>query len=286
MMPHRPLRTPRTTTRLRSGVTLLFALLLGTTLAGAAEHGSCPRIVSQSPYLTKSLQWLGLEECIVGVSRYDTLERPETGGVMDPDAEAIALLAPDLIFTSNWTSPEVLAQATPPAARSYRLDGFASMAQVEENLRTMGAAAAIADIEQRVDNFHRQWQSAAHAIHGDGRRVLLISSCSGNPYSFGQQRWLADLFTAAGFVVVETEPKIRHLLPGAEVATLNALIDRLQPQLLFIFERTLQPQCSFIKPQIPIRIITLDGEKYLHPAPVVLDGLAELASKRKEWSTP
>lgn len=262
----------------------VFALLFLLLLAAANAQADCPRIVSQSPYLTQSLQWLGLESCIVGVSRYDTLERPRTGGVLDPDGEAIGLLEPALIFTSNWTTPEVLAQATPPGARAFRLDGFASMAQVEENLRTMGAAAGIADIEQRVADFHRQWRAAAHALQGDGRRVLLLSSCSGTPYSFGRERWLADLFTEAGFVVVETEPKIRHLRPGAAVATLNALINQLQPELLFIFERTLHPQCAFIKPQTPLRIITLDGEKFLHPAPVVLEGLAELSAKRNEWS--
>lgn len=262
----------------------LLALLSLLFIVPAVQADECPRIISQSPYITKSLQWLGLEECIVGVSRYDTLERPHTGGVLDPDAGIIAALTPQLLFTSNWTPAATLASVTPEGATSYRLDGFASMAQVEENLLTLGHAAHLNDVDERVAQFHQQWRDAAHAIHGNGQRVLLLSSCSGMPYSFGRERWLADLFSEAGFVVVETEAKIRHIRPGEEVATINALLNQLQPQLLFIFERTLQPQCAFIKPKTPIRIITLDGEKFLHPAPVVLDGLAELASKRNEWS--
>jgi iron complex transport system substrate-binding protein len=262
----------------------LLALLSLLFIVPVVHADSCPRIVSQSPYITKSLQWLGLEQCIVGVSRYDTLERPHTGGVLDPDAGAIAALAPQLLFTSNWTPAATLAEVAPEGTASYRLDGFASMAQVEENLLTIGYAAHLSDIDERVARFHRQWRDAAKAIHGDGQRVLLLSSCSGMPYSFGKERWLADLFTEAGFVVAETEPEIRHIRPGEEVATINALLNQLQPQLLFIFERTLQPQCAFIKPKTPIRIISLDGEKFLHPAPAVLEGLAELASKRNEWS--
>ena len=115
--------------------------------------------------------------------------------------------------------------------------------------------------------------------------MLLLSACSGMPYSFGQQRWLSDLFTQAGFVNVETAEKIRHIQPGEEVTTLNALIQELEPELLFIFERKQNKQCAFIKPKTPLQIINLDGEKFLHPAPILLDGLAELQQRRHQWNS-
>ncbi len=259
---------------------LLSALLFGS--AQAAEP-NCPRIISQSPYLTKSLQWLGLGQCIVGASRYDRLDLPRTGGVMDPDIDAIELLAPDLIFTSNWTRPERLKAATPEGARSFRLDGFGSMAQIEENLRLMGREAGLDDIEQRVGAFHKEWSELAQGVNGNNKKILLLSACSGSPYSFGQQRWLSDLFSHAGFINVETVEKIRHIKAGEEVTTLNALINELQPELLFIFERKASKQCAFIAPKTPLRIIHLDGEKFLHPAPVLLDGLRELQQQRNKW---
>lgn len=262
---------------------LILALLLSTTQVTAAD---CPRIVSQSPYITKTLQWIGLEDCIVGVSRYDRLDRPHTGGVLDPDADAIATLAPDLLFTSDWTTAEKLAAATPPGARGLRLDGFQSMTQIEDNLRTIGEAAGIGDIEQRVGAFRRQWQEQAATINGGGRKVLLLSSCSGAAYSFGQKRWLSELFSRAGFVNVETSETIRHIRPGEEVATLNELIDTLQPELLFIFERTASPQCALILPKTPLTIIHLDGEKFLHPAPTLIDALPELQQQQGQWSRP
>lgn len=251
--------------------------------AGFAEPG-CPRIVSQSPYITKSLQWLGLEPCIVGVSRYDKLDLPRTGGVFDPDAEMIATLEPELLFTSNWTSEEKLAAVTPEGTRSFRLDGFESMQQIEDNLRLMGREAGLTDIDQRVDEFHNNWMNLAAKIHGNGRRVLLLSACSGMPYSFGQKRWLSDLFSRAGFVNVETAEKIRHIKPGEEVTTLNALINELEPELLFVFERRQNKQCAFIRPKTPLTIINLDGEKFLHPAPVLLQGLVDLQQQRSHWS--
>jgi len=248
-----------------------------------AAQDRCPRIISQSPYITKSLQWLGLEGCIVGVSRYDKLELPHTGGVIDPDAEVIATLEPKLLFTSDWTSTEKLAAVTPDGTRSFRLHGFASMAEIEENLRLIGHEAGIIDIDSRVDGFHRQWTSLAAKVKGNGKKVLLLSACSGMPYSFGQKRWLSDLFTQAGFVVVETAEKIRHIKPGEEVTTINALINELEPELLFIFERKQNKQCAFIKPKTPLTIINLDGDHFLHPAPVLLEGLTELQDHQSKW---
>lgn len=260
---------------------LITTLLLSTAVSAEA---ACPRIVSQSPYITKTLQWLGLEPCIVGVSRYDTLELPHTGGVLDPDGDLIAALEPDLLFTSNWTEEDKLAAITPEETRSFRLRGFGSMAEIEENLRLIGRLTNLDDIDQRVRAFHRNWRQAAAKINGNGKRVLLLSSCSGTPYSFGRERWLSDLFTRAGFINVETTEKIRHIKPGEKVTTINALIRELKPELLFIFERTQNKQCTFIKPKTALTIINLDGENFLHPAPVLLEGLVELKHHSKHWS--
>lgn len=269
--------------RLLPALIALFTLLSGVPVTATATD-NCPRIVSQSPYITKTLQWLGLEECIVGVSRYDTLDRPQTGGVLDPDADLIATLEPELLFTSDWTSPEKLAAVTPEETRSFRLHGFGSMEEIEENLRLIGHEAGVSDIDTKVANFHQQWPKLASEVKGNGKKVLLLSACSGMPYSFGQKRWLSDLFTQAGFVNVETAEKIRHIKPGEEVTTINMLINELEPDLLFIFERQQNKQCAFIKPKTPLRIINLDGDNFLHPAPVILDGLAELKQHRSKWT--
>lgn len=251
--------------------------LLGLLLGNPAWADSCPRIISQSPYITHSLQWLGLEACIVGVSRYDSLDRPHTGGLLDPDAEVIASLEPELLLTSDWSSEEVVNTVTPAGTRTFRLKGFGSMAEVEENLRLIGKEVGLSDINARVDAFAEQWRALAAQVNGNNRRVLLLSSCSGTPYSFGQQRWLSDLFQEAGFVNVETVDTIRHIHPGETITDLNTLINALEPELLFIFERSQSPQCAFIQPKTALRIIHLDGDKFLQPAPIILDGLKTLA---------
>lgn len=259
---------------------LVFGLLLSALNTHAAE---CPRIISQSPYITYSLQWLGLEKCIVGVSRYDRLDLPRTGGILDPDKAAIDALMPDIIFTSDWTKAETLRQVTPEGTRAFRLHGFNTMQQIEDNLRSMGKATGIADIESRVSNFHHDWLQAVKRLDARGKKVLLISSCSGTPYSFGKTTWLYDLFTQAGFRPVETHAKVRHLKKGNEIEEITTLLDRFKPEVMFVFERTLNKQCNLVMPKTPVRILALDGELFLHPAPVLLQGLNDLYHKKARW---
>lgn len=259
---------------------LLGALLLMLSLPAWA---ACPRIVSQSPYITHTLEWLGLESCIVGVSRYDMLPLPHTGGVMDPDVEAIAALKPELLLTSDWTPEEAWRQATPPGAKALRLHGFQNMAQVEENLRLIGEAAGLPDAAQRADSFAHAWREQAAAIGAHGIPALLLSACGGSPYSFGRGSWLGDLFTAAGFRVVGGDKQIIHFPADGDLSELRAAVKKYRPSVIFVFEHRETPSCNAALSQMGVKLVFLDGGLFLHPAPVLLKGLDELAAKRKQW---
>lgn len=256
----------------------VFALVLLWSLAPAAG-AACPRIVSQSPYITHSLDWLGLKDCIVGVSRYDALDRPRTGGILDPDKTAIAALKPDLMLTANWVSEDAWRAAAPAGANAMRLDGFRGMRQVEDNLRTIAEVSGRPAAATRARTFATAWREKAKAVHGNSRRVLLLSACSGAPYTFGPDTWLHDLFTEAGFTNVETHPRLRHLRVENPVAALDDLIGTLRPELVFVFERKYSDQCAAILPRTGVHIVALDGEQFLHPAPVLLQGLDALIAR-------
>lgn len=259
---------------------LLGVLLL---LVSPLAWGGCPRIVSQSPYITHTLEWLGLQSCIVGVSRYDTLPLPHTGGVMDPDPAAIAALKPELLLTSDWTPEDVLRQATPPGAKALRLHGFQTMAQVEENLRLIGAAAGLPDAAQRAEVFAHDWRERAAAVGGHGIRALLLSACGGSPYSFGRGSWLGDLFSAAGFEVVGGDKQIIHFSADGDLGELRAAVKQYRPGVIFVFEHKARPACNAALGRMGVKLALLDGDLFLHPAPVLLQGLDALAARRKEW---
>lgn len=259
---------------------LLFIFALIWASSGTAAE--CPRIISQSPYITHTLKWLGLGECIVGVSRYDQLDLPQTGGVMDPDSEAIAALAPGLMLTSNWISQEKWQAAAPPGARALRLDGFGAMAEIESNLARIGNASGLKDTEARVEKFAKRWQDLAGQVEGRGR-TLVVSACGGVPYSFGKNTYIYDLFSAAGFRMVETEEKIRHLKPDAPYPNLDTLVAAFEPDWLFVLTRRDREQCAALKPRRGVGVVGLDGEPFFHPAPTLLKGLEQLVKQRERW---
>jgi ABC-type Fe3+-hydroxamate transport system substrate-binding protein len=257
---------------------LLAVLLLGGGLAHAAQD--CPTLVSQSPYITHTLEWMGLKHCIIGTSRYEDLGLSQTGGVLDPDAETIALLHPDILLSSDWITEEKARAITPSGSRVYRLHGFQAMSQIEDNLTTIADAMDLQEPNAFAERFHKLWRKRLTQLHGGNTKVLLLSACSGNPYSFGKNTWLYDLFTQAGFQVVENHDNIRLMEPDK----LGELIDRLQPELVFVFESKAARQCRLITPRTPVQIITLDGEKLLEPSPALLDGLDKLISKQSAWN--
>lgn len=279
MKPHPHHRTDRLSAAhgalSRSLRLLLLCLMCSAGLLQAAE---CPRIISQSPYISRVIDWLGLERCIVGVSRYDTLPLPHTGGVIDPDAPAIADLEPDLLIFSEWTSEAAAQAATPPGAASVRVSGFRGMAGVSSMMQDIGRAVGVADINQRVAAFNADWQAAAK-MDSRGRRVLILSACGEAPYSYGRDTTLFELITAAGFRVVADHDSIRNFKPGAPDGDVAEWIRSRRPELILALQDRRATSCNpaVAKPGIPI--LPLAAEHFTHPGPDFIKGLNELKDK-------
>lgn len=254
----------------------LLTLFCFMPLQAIAQDG-CQRIISQSPYITHQLNYLGLQDCIVGASRYDkALNVANTGGLFDPDKEIIESLNADLWITSNWTKQALFDEIKPFAGKALRLDSFESMSQIESNLSLILQTLGRTDLQVKVDDFAQNWRSQAKAINAQGQRALLISSCSGQPYFFGQKSYLTDLFTQAGFKVVGENPRITHLPITQNTNALEQLIAKTQPDTVFIFEQSLSNACRLVSLPKQTTIVTLDGHDFLQPAPSLLLGLEKL----------
>ena len=255
-----------------------FLLAFSAQAADSSPNGAqppCPRIVSQSPYLTLALKWLERGDCIVGVSRYDREypALPRTGGVLDPDQAAIAAVRPDLIVTSNWADQTTMEEVTPKGARLLRVDGFGSMLEVEEMLQMLAReSSAPAAARDRIADFSQQWRDIAQRLSRQraGQRVLLISSCMGNPFSFGRQHLVGDIFARAGFEIAETAPKVRHLVDGQDIPDIETLIDTTRPNIVVAFSNESAEYCRMIAPRSGTNVVTLDGGPFVHPGPGLL----------------
>ncbi|MFN4245965.1 MAG: helical backbone metal receptor, partial [Brevinematia bacterium] len=56
------------------------------------------RIVSLAPSITEILSFIGVQDRIIGVTRYCKLDRRRLGGIFDLDIEGIISLNPDIVF--------------------------------------------------------------------------------------------------------------------------------------------------------------------------------------------
>src|SRR5215467_6179635 len=85
-----------------------WGLALVASMAGAtrAQTPMPARIVSTSPSITETLFALGLGPEVVGVSQYcrfppEVSRLPRVGTFLNPDAERIVALRPDLVFVNS-----------------------------------------------------------------------------------------------------------------------------------------------------------------------------------------
>ena len=143
---------------------LITLTLTGVLNANTLEKCKDRAIISQSPYITHSLEFFDMKECIVGASVFDTRVAetlPRTGKIFFPDKEAIKKLQPDFLFTSDWTKRSTLVDITPPKTKGFILHGFHSMAQVENNLFTIGNVLNIPNFTTKVENFKNKYKKIA-----------------------------------------------------------------------------------------------------------------------------
>ncbi|WP_304545039.1 ABC transporter substrate-binding protein [Sulfurimonas microaerophilic] len=241
-------------------------------------------IVSQSPYITHTLEFFDLQKCIVGASIYDEAVKkntPRTGKVINPDKDAIKQLEPDFIFTSEWTKPQTLKTITPEKSKSFILRGFHSMHEIEENLETVAKALDLQDAQEKIARFKKSYHSLAKQIDAKEKKVLLLSACSKDIYSYGKNTYLGDLFSQCGFKVVDNAKKVRNFT----LNELNEFIEKEKIDFIFGFvPYSKATTCHVLETTKKLPIVYLNGDNFMHPAPAtLLKGLQELQSKEGEW---
>lgn len=236
-----------------------------------------PRIVSQSPYLTHALAWLGCDDCVVGVSCYDERDLPRTGSVLRPDTAAITALRADVLVAPNWADAGALSAALPEGVDLLQVDGFRSLADAEAMLATLAQACGVADGAARVAAYRDALAQAAAGVAGGGRRALMLAACNAPAYSFGRERFVGELFRLAGFELAETEPLLRHLDHGGVHAGIRDAVASLRPDIVFALNAESAEYCRVALDGGPVPWVALPGGQFFHPGPGVLNGLAELA---------
>lgn len=187
----------------------------GMTAFTSAQHATPRRIVSTSPSITETLFALGVGDRVVGVSAYcrfppAAVSLPKVGTFLDPDAELIAGLRPDLVIihpSANGLDHRLASLHIPFVA--VDTDTFAS---VFTSIRRIAdvvdvparGAALIARITQRLDVLRRTAAARPHprVLFIVGRRPGALTDL----VAVGPGTYLDELIQIAGGVNVLAIP--------------------------------------------------------------------------------
>ena len=164
-----------------------------------------PRIVSLAPSATATLQALGVDDQLVGMTTHCDGVATTVGGWLNPDYETLAELSPDLVCTSDGLQREIRDDLRDRGYRVHhhepsRLDdvlaGFESLATAAavpaagEQLRT--------DCRSRLDSIAERVDTAVDddSHDSDDRPVVYCEEWSDPPMAAGN--WVPDAVEAAG----------------------------------------------------------------------------------------
>ena len=231
------------------------------------------RLVSLVPSTTETVAALGRADRLVGVTTYCTVGAPDSaarvGGTKNPDVEAIAELAPDLVLVNTEEN-------RPPDIERLREAGL----NVHETLPKTVAAArdVVVEIGDQIDAAHPAAAIAAdidaaldEALSTAPReRIVALTLIWRRPWmAIGPDTYADDLLWQCGFANAlagydDRYPKLEAgLLLGADVVLL--------PSEPYAFTDDDVPAVTALVPGTPARLV--DGEALTWHGPRTAQGL-------------
>lgn len=217
-------RTSRVRRRVAALVVVTVTIVVAaTSLIVGAQRGVPMRIVSTSPSITESLFALGAGDRVVGVSMHcrfpeAVLALPKVGSFLQPDAERIAALRPDLVVVhevSTGIDRRLAALRIPFIAvdRGTMASVFSSIQQIANaaGLPARGAAL-VADLQLGLERVRR-----AQAGHPRVKVLVVIGRRPGalaDLIGVGGGTYLNDLIEIAGgtnVLAIAGQPEYPHI---------------------------------------------------------------------------
>jgi iron complex transport system substrate-binding protein len=196
----------------------LAVLLVWLGVSAIASADAAERIVSTSPSITETLFALGVGERVVAVSRYcrypaEAAQLPRIGSFLEPDAELIVRLRPDLVVVHPESSGIRRKLATFPMS-VITVDRGTTLAGVFSSIRTIANGAGVPERGKTlIRTLEERLAGVRTAVAGrTPRKVLLIvgrrAGTLTDLVAVGPRSYLSDLVTIAGGVNVLGEARL------------------------------------------------------------------------------
>jgi len=195
----------------------------------AARNGPPERIISLAPNITETLYDLGLEERLVGVSRFGTSDTdPDlaiVGDFMNINYEKIVTLQPDLVILEKSSDSQKARLAS--LGINYLETGSLTLADIFDSIQQIGEKCGV--MEQANDLLERlndQMDQARNQPAHRPRTLIAFSDFSNQSrieqvYAFGAGCIHSELLAIAGGDNVVTDARPSVTLSSEAVIRLN-----------------------------------------------------------------
>jgi iron complex transport system substrate-binding protein len=249
------------------------------------------RIVSMAPNITEILFALGLGGHVVGVTRFcdwppETKEIAKIGGLVDPNAEVVRSLEPDLVVAFRGNPLRLLDRLGRLGVPVFVLDigrGLDALFPLVEKIgrvtRTEDRAAAlVAGLRARVEAVDAALRETAR------RPDVLVLLYGQGLWTCGGESYVNDLIVRAGGT------NVAAALPKKWALYNRERIIRDDPDVIFILARTeadfaagrasfaLMPGMAGVKAVRAGRVFALDENAASRFGPRLVDTLARMAA--------
>lgn len=246
--------------------------------------GSPKRIVSLVPSVTEILFALGLEERIVGVTRFCNYperakSKPQVGDYANPNLEAVLMQQPDLVFISA----DAASQALLARMESLGLTVYVIYPRgISDTIETIRAIGRVTGAERRGAELARQLDETAQrvttAVAGRQRPRVLFCVMVQPLTVAGPATLVGDLIKTAGGDNVVAAGANRYPTWGSEALLLA------DPDLIVVSPHPGTPNPADLFAQWPElkavktqRVVTVTPDWVHRPGPRLGLGLAAMA---------
>lgn len=248
------------------------------------------RIVSLAPNITEILFALGLEERIVGVTRYcdyppQALEKEKIGGMVDLNLEKIHALNPDLVIGFRGNPLRVLRRLRELELPLFVLEMGSGLESVFEVIKKIGAVThQKMEAENLIASMQRKYSHLQDSLQKVQYQPKVFFSLHGmGLWTCGKGSFLDDLARKAKGINIAGNIQRKWLHYNRE-----ELIHE-NPDVIIVLAQSkeeFQQALSWIKGEKPFREIQAVAEDRIHfldaniatrPGPRLVDALVQLA---------
>jgi iron complex transport system substrate-binding protein len=261
--------------------------------AAAEPDTFAQRIVSVVPATTEILFAVGAGDRVVGVGSYDRFPSdvenlPRVGGLMDPNAERILALEPDLVVL--YATQTALRQQLERVGIPYYAYEHEGLGDVMETVRQLGRRVGAAQAaDELAAGMERDLDAIRQEMEGRPRpSVLLVFGRDPgglrNVYASGGYGFLADILEIAGGDNVFRDVDRQSVQVGTEqmLSLAPEVIIELQYEGTDSDLDARRPEDWRALPALPAvrngRVHVLRGDEFVVPGPRVVDAARRIAA--------